>query len=175
LRVRGLGFHHVRYALSPPVDVREIKREKKNQPSGERCCVLGTLGSCFAMAETSFALLLRFSPPLALDSAALAAGRDWPAARSLEPLSGLDGFEDEHRLWWQLGRQDRVTAEATAARDPDEVRVGEAVATTRRTEEGSMVAGGLVVALVTPQPRGITQESRWKTGEKRGLILREES
>jgi hypothetical protein len=54
-------------------------------------------------------------------------------------LSGLDGFEDENRLWWPLGRLVRVKlAVAAAALVPVEVRVGEAVATTRRTEEGSI-------------------------------------
>jgi hypothetical protein len=43
------------------------------------------------------------------------AGTDCLAEISLDPLSGLGGFEEEHRLWWQFGRPDRVTA----ARGPE--------------------------------------------------------
>jgi len=56
-------------------------------------------------------------------------------------LSGLDGFEEENRLWWPFGRLDRVKPAVTAAaRVPDEVRAGVAVATTRRTDEGSILS-----------------------------------
>ena len=111
--------------------------------------MLGTLGSCFVCAEASLDLLLRFSPPADLDSAAFAAGMDW--ARSLEPLSGLDGFEEENRLWCPLGRFDKVKHPvAVAARVVVEVKDGEAVTTTRRTEEGIMMA---VRGLATPQPQ----------------------
>jgi hypothetical protein len=61
--------------------------------------VLATTGSLFASSEASFAFLLRFSP-LALESVGFAAaGTDWPAAISLDPLSGLDGLDEEYRLW----------------------------------------------------------------------------
>ena len=59
--------------------------------------MLGTLGSGFACADVSLALLLRFSPVPAFESAAFAAGMD--AVISLASLFGLDGFDDEHRLW----------------------------------------------------------------------------
>jgi hypothetical protein len=61
---------------------------------------LGTLGSFFIEAARSEASLLllrfRFSPP---DLGVVVAGTDWPAEISLEPLSDLEGFEEEHRRW----------------------------------------------------------------------------
>ncbi len=60
--------------------------------------MLGTLGSFWAEGWASFAFLLRFSPDDFEDWAEDDAGTDWPAGRSFAPLSGLDGFEDEHRL-----------------------------------------------------------------------------
>jgi hypothetical protein len=99
------------------------KGEVIDKPSFERCCVLGTTGSCFVMDE-SFAFLLRRSPVgFAFDDSASDdfdsaddAGTDCRAEISFDPLSGLDGFEEEHRLWWHAGRPDR----ARATRGPED-------------------------------------------------------
>jgi len=84
----------------------EKKLERARLSKGT-CCVLGTLGS-FLLAEAcgSLALFLRFSLEDFADRLA-EAGTDCPAGRSFGPLSGLDGFEEEHRLWWRLGLPER--------------------------------------------------------------------
>ena len=75
-------------------------------PSCDRCCVLGTLGSGFTAGVVSLAFLLRFSP-VDLASLDLALSDEgWTeglAEKSFGPLSGLDGFDEEARLWWRLG------------------------------------------------------------------------
>lgn len=54
-------------------------------------------------------------------------------------------------------------AVAAAVRVPEGVRVGEAAATTRRTEEGSILG---IRGLTTPQPRGITNSVEKRQGAK---------
>lgn len=103
-------------------------------------CVLGTLGS-FLVASRS-ALRFRFSPPALLWPRGDAA-TDWPGDMSLESLSDLEGFDDEHRRWWP--RPMKGVDAAAAALGAEEAKDGAsppawgAVATTRRTDEGSMI------------------------------------
>jgi hypothetical protein len=129
--------------------------QKRNSPSSDMWCVLGTLGSFLAAALLSApSLFFRFllSPPaFCADDEddpedEDVAATDSPAAMSLAPLSDLDGFEDEHLRWW---------APRTSATDPPAVAaLGAAAAanvetmplegaeqTTRRTDEGSMMKG----------------------------------
>jgi hypothetical protein len=80
-------------------------------------CVLGTLGNFLTEAARSEAslLLLRFRfsvPDLGL---AVEAGTDWPADISLEPLSDLEGLEEEHRRCW-LRRKTGMALGAEEAR-----------------------------------------------------------
>ena len=106
--------------------------------------MLGTLGSGFTAGAASFAFLLRFSP-VDFASPALALsdeGTDGLAEKSLGPLSGLDGLDEEARLWCPFRLKDR--AWVAVARGTDEARVettgdAGAAATTRRTDEGSIV------------------------------------
>jgi len=66
---------------------------------------------------------------------------DCPAEISLEPLSDLEGLEDEHRRWWPRTRTGDV---ATAVRAADDASgeakpVRGAEDTTHRTEEENIV------------------------------------
>lgn len=65
--------------------------------------VVGTLGSFLkelSFSEASLFLRFRFSPAALPSARAEAdAGTDWPAGMSLDPLSDLEGFEEEHRRW----------------------------------------------------------------------------
>ncbi len=107
------------------------KGRKNNRPSSPICRVLGTLGGCGAAP---------FAWPLVFSDFARDAGTG-RAAKSLEPSSGLEGFEEEYRRCWRpFGLYGRLRA--AAARGTDEAREdGGAAATTRRTDEGSMVVG----------------------------------
>jgi hypothetical protein len=86
-----------------------------NRPLGAMCCVLGTLGRCsidwsllftVEFAETYFAFFLldlvlsTFStppePPFDFDGAAATASL---SAIFLGPSAGLEGFEEDRRLW----------------------------------------------------------------------------
>jgi hypothetical protein len=92
------------------------------------------------MSEASFAFLLRFSPLVLASLGFAAAGTDWPAARSLGPLSGLDGFEEEYRLWWPLLHKETAALGAVES----VVKTGvccDTVATARLTDELIMVTG----------------------------------
>lgn len=57
---------------------------------------------------------------------------------SLEPLSDLEGFEDEHRRWWP---RKKTGAEAAAGFGNPEamVEAADPEAATRRTDAGIMV------------------------------------
>lgn len=68
--------------------------------------MLGTLGSFCAEACEDLDFLLRFSPEDFADW--VEAGTDWPAGRSLGPLSELEGFDEEHLRWCLMGREARV-------------------------------------------------------------------
>jgi len=82
--------------------------------SNGRCCVLGTLGSFWVADCWSFGFRPRFSPDDFADWLDDAedddddAGTDWPAGMSLGPLSGLDGLDDEHLLWWRREAHERA-------------------------------------------------------------------
>lgn len=85
----------------------------------------------------------RFSLP-ALPSARAdpdEAGTDWPAAISLDPLSDLEGFEEEHRRWWlRTARGADFDADEARAETMPVWGVEEtAEATTRRIDEGNIV------------------------------------
>lgn len=100
--------------------------------------MLGTLGSLLndaSRSEVSFDLRLRLSLP-DLGADAVEAGTDWPAEISLEPLSELEGFDEEKRRWWPrkatgADMQTALAAENTRAARP---AWGTEEAATRRTE-----------------------------------------
>ena len=133
--------------------------------------MLGTLGSGFTAGAASFAFLLRFSP-VDFASPVLALsdeeGTDGLAEKSLGPLSGLDGLDEEARLWCPLRLKDR--AWVAVARGTDEARVettgdAGAAATTRRTDEGSIVPMLLVsVSHYREIPEGL-EKSVWSGSE----------
>ena len=64
----------------------------------------------------------------------------WPSATPLEPLAGLEGFEDDGRLWWERYEREceaairgaKVTVEET-------IGVGGEMKATRRTEDENML------------------------------------
>ena len=144
--------------------------QEEGLPSCERCCVLGTLGSGFTAGAASFAFLLRFSP-VDFASPVLALsdeGTDGLAEKSLDPLSGLDGLDEDARLWCPLRLKHR--AWVAVARGTDEARVetiGDegAAATTRRTDEGSIVPMLLVsFSHCREVPEGL-EKSGWSVSE----------
>lgn len=91
-------------------------------------------------------LRFRFSPPALPSPRAEAddAGTDWPAAMSLEPLSGREGLEEEKRRWWPRAKTGTVAAAALGAEEAREQTrpAWGAEATTRRTDEGNMASPG---------------------------------
>lgn len=74
------------------INATDRTKAQQYEPSSPICLVLGTLGGCGAAA---FACPLVFSD---LDPRVAGTGR---AAKSLEPSSGLDGFDDEYRRCWR--------------------------------------------------------------------------
>jgi len=127
--------------------------------------VLGTLGSfrneAALTSEASLLFRFRFSPAALPSPRAEAddAGTDWPAATSLEPLSGREGFEEEKRRWWPRTKSGTVAvaafleAEEAAASEETRPPAWGAEETTRRTDEGSMTATGRNLRLVGGQER----------------------
>lgn len=132
--------------------------------------MLGTLGSFLKEATRSDeSLFFRFllSPP-ALPSPRLEledAGTDWSAEMSLDPLSDLDGLDEENLRWWPLTMTGlEVALGAAAVREATRPPAG-AEATTRRTEDGSMIVSTRV-PLVQEMGRGTV----WKRGPGRMMV-----
>ena len=68
-----------------------------------------------------------------------AAGTAWPSATPFEPSAGLEGFEEENRLWWQRYRD----AAARGATFKEEIAGdGGADEAIRRTEDENMPRPG---------------------------------
>lgn len=63
-----------------------------------------------------------------------------PAVISLEPSSGRDGFDEECLRWWPRRKTGAEAAAALVLDEDARVAVEGAEATTRRTEEGSMLS-----------------------------------
>lgn len=103
--------------------------------------MLGTLGSFCDASEVS--LLLRFLPldfvSADREDADAGTAADWPGM-SLEPLSELEGFEEEHRRWCRKGREAPTAAAALGAEALMEETSGVGgTETTRRTVLGNMM------------------------------------
>jgi hypothetical protein len=108
-------------------------------------CVLGTLGSFFIealLSEPSLFFRFLLSPPvLPSVRAAGDAATDSPAEMSLDPLSDLEGFDDEHLRWWPRAKTETDAAALGADVTRDVARpAGGAEETTRLTDDGSMMA-----------------------------------
>lgn len=104
------------------------------------CAVVGTVGRNWCLLQVSFALLFLVLVAVVLVSLVSEAGRtDCLTGESSEPLS-REGFDDEYLLRWvALKVREMVAAVAPRGRLERRGDWG-AVATTRRTEEGSMAA-----------------------------------
>jgi hypothetical protein len=83
--------------------------------------VLGTLGRLLkeeGFCAASLFFRFRLSPPVLPSLRVVAeAGTEEPAATSLDPLSDLEGFEDEHRRWWRPTKMGAVEATAFGAEE----------------------------------------------------------
>jgi hypothetical protein len=99
------------------------------------------------MAESSLLFHFRFSLPADDLDSDLEEDDDeddvWtdrpPAGRSLDPLSGLEGFDDEHRRWCRREKKAAVLCAAADDGASDDARCDWGVdETTRRTDEGIM-------------------------------------
>lgn len=113
------------------------------------CCVLGTLGRfCIAsslpftvqLAATSFTfrLLVRVDDFFLLSGlvCAGAAGTAWPSAMPLEPSAGLEGFEEDHLLWWHW--YESAVAHGIAVEREDMIGIGGVVKAARHIEDENM-------------------------------------